>query len=183
MGEDNLKPVPKKFAGFGIRSTQEAVRLAYRLLRFGEFDEGGTQNNLKVTFKTPFEQTLGLTRYGFIRITSSLLDGFEIGTGEWIIAPDIFRILKMKKVGNGLVEITAQAYNDAAYLDFERVTATTPPSGTACSITADCAVGEFCYNGRCVPIREPDPCDLTFGSDPTYDAATGLLTIPPPPQC
>lgn len=183
MGEDNLKPVPKKFAGFGIRATQEAVRLAYRLLRFGEFDEGGTQNNLKVTFKTPFEQTLGLTRYGFIRVTSSLLDGFEIGTGEWAIAPDIFRILKMKKVGNGLVEITAQAYNDAAYLDFERVTATTPPSGTACSVTADCAADEFCYNGRCVPIREPDPCDLTFGSDPTYDAATGLLTIPPPPQC
>ena len=185
MGEDNLKPIPKKFSGFGIRATQEAVRLGYRILRFGEFDEGGTQNNLKVTFSTPFEQTLGLKRYDFIRVTSSLLDGFEIGTGEWICPPDIFRILKMKKVGNGLVQITAQAYNDAAYLDFERVTVVTPPSSIVCAIDADCPTGYVCSPAtfRCIPRNPPPPCDLTFGSDPTYDTATQMLTVPEPPDC
>jgi len=183
MGEDNLKPIPKKYAGFGIRSTQEAIRLGYRILRFGEFDEGGTQNNLKVTFSTPFEHTLGLKRYEFIRVTSSLLDGFEIGTGEWICSPDIFRVLKMKKVANGMVQITAQAYNDAAYLDFERVLADVPPSGVVCTVDGDCGPDEFCFLGRCIPIIPPDPCDLAFGGDPTYDPVTEILTIPDPPDC
>lgn len=91
----------------------------------------------------------------------------------------------MKKVGNGLVQITAQAYNDAAYLDFERVTTVIPPTSIACSIDADCPTGYVCEptTGRCIPRNPPPPCDLTFGSDPTYDTATQMLTVPEPPDC
>jgi hypothetical protein len=126
LGENNLQPVPKQYSAFGARTAQEAIRLAHRLLRFGDEsnpdEKGGTQNNLRAVLTVPFVQTLGLTRYDFIRIDSSLLDEFEIGTGDWIITPDVFRILRMKKLANDTVEITAQAYNDAAYLEMDIVT-------------------------------------------------------------
>lgn len=181
LGDNNLQSVPKRFAGFGIRKEQEAARLAYRILRFGEFDEGGTQNNLRVTFKTPFEQVLGIKRYDIIKIVSSLLNGFEIGTGEWIINPDYFRVLKMKKVANGLVEVTAQAYNDAAYLDFDVAgTVPEPPVTSFCTIDNDCDPGYICVNGRCIEDPGGHGCRLTIDTV-TYDETAGAFVIAVPP--
>lgn len=168
LGENNLQSVPKRFSAFGVRTLQEVARLGYRLLRFGEFDEGGTQNNLKAKFTVPFEQALGLVRYEIITIVSTLLDGFEIGTddgvNDWVQAPVYFRILKMRKLSGGVVEIAAQAYNQLAYEDFETVTDDTPGAPAAAPILSTGGGGG-------------GGCELTFGTV-TYDAATGLLTVP-----
>lgn len=171
LGGENLHPINKRYSAFGIRYIQEVARLGYRILRFGPFDEGGTQNNLKAKFTTPFEQVLGLKRYQIIKIVSSLLDGFTIGISPTTEAPQYFRIQKMKKIGNGLVEIQAQAYNHTAYTAFETVTIagtgsppTEPGGGTSPP----------------PPDPDPDPCVLTFGSI-TYDSANGLINLPIPP--
>lgn len=125
LGSNNLQRVPMNFVGFGIRHLNEAVRLGYRLLYFGEFDEGGIQNNLRIRLQTPFEQTLGLKRYDIIKIESALLNGFSIGTDNGAVdlteTPEYFRIIEMHKIPNGRVEITAQAYNHTAYEAFEVV--------------------------------------------------------------
>ena len=125
LGNDNLQSVPKRFAAFGIRYIQEVARLGYRLLRFGEFDQGGTQNNLSATFTAPMEQILDVKRYDIIKIHSSLLAQFTIGTNNGaenlIETPELFRVLKIKKVGNGNVDVTCQAYNRTAYEAFETV--------------------------------------------------------------
>lgn len=123
LGEDSLQAVPKRLAAFGIRHLQEAVRLGYRLLRFGEFDQGGTHNNLTAVFNSPLEQCLGLKRYQAIKIESALLDGHNYEAVQFTY----FRLLRHRKIGNGLVEITAQAYNQTAYEAFETVTNSAPP--------------------------------------------------------
>lgn len=119
LGQDYFLAVPKSFSGFGINSLPEAIRLAYRLLWFGEFDEGGTQNNLRVKITMPFEQYLGLRRYEVIEVVSDILDGHTIGTGVLAETPQYFRILKAKKVSGGRCQVTAQAYNHTAYTAFE----------------------------------------------------------------
>jgi hypothetical protein len=172
LGEDNLQSVPKRFAAFGIRNEQEAVRLGYRLLYFGEFDEGGTKNNLRATFTTPFEQVIGLKRYTIIKIVSRLLEGFNTPAGDEF---EFFRVLRMKKIGNGLVEVVAQAYNHLAYTAFETIQAVVggpnpgdpPPSPLP--------------DPPDPPDPLPDPCEQTFASPPTYDAANGKLNVPVPP--
>jgi len=179
LGENNLHPVPKKYAAFGCRSEQEVARLAYRLLRFGEFDEGGTQNNLRATFTVPLVQALGIKRYDIIKLVSTLLDGFEIGTddgiNDFVETPQYFRVLRLRKTG-GLVEISAQAYNQTAYEAFETVTSIGPPVSSVCTIDANCAAGFRCLGGVCVPIIEPPICILTFGAV-TYDDTEGILSV------
>lgn len=124
LGESSrFLSVPKTYAGFGVSSFQEAVRLAYRLLKFGEFDEGGTDNNIRLKLTVPFEQTLGLKRYDIIKVVSDILDSFTLPSGivtdTTRYAVEYFRILRMKKVANGRCEITAQAYNPTSYGNFE----------------------------------------------------------------
>lgn len=155
LGTDTRETVPMKFAAFGVRHLNEAVKLAYRLLWFGAFDQGGTKNNCRVTFQTPYEFAVDLVRYQIIRIDSDLLDShgygdpfaadqtppsvpegygaefvddteitLTLGLSDDIDAPEIvpfeyFRILSMKRVANGRMEITAQAYNVIEYAAFE----------------------------------------------------------------
>jgi hypothetical protein len=116
LGDNNLKTVPKKYSAFGVNVLGEAIKLAYRLMRFGEFDEGGTHNNLRATIVVPFEQALGLKRYDIIKITSDLITGFLSPEGNQF---EYFRVIKMNKSANGTCEIVAQAYNHVAYTAFE----------------------------------------------------------------
>lgn len=63
LGNDALSVVPSQMTGFGVRQEQEAIKLLYYLLWFGEGDSGGTKNNCFARFPVPFEWTLGLKRY------------------------------------------------------------------------------------------------------------------------
>ncbi len=129
LGPDQSLSVPKKFAAFGINNLAESVRLAYRLLRFGEFDTGGTDNNLKATFTVPFEYALDVTRYDIIKLETALTDGFTIGYGARSETPEYFRVLSLKKVSGNRCEIVAQAYNHTSYSAFEVDTVVVPGSG------------------------------------------------------
>jgi hypothetical protein len=121
LGPDYFLAVPKKYSAFGINNFSETMRFARRMLWFGEFDEGGTENNLRLSITVPFERALALKRYQLIKVVSELLDGFIIGTGTNEETPEYFRILRLRKVGKNQCEITAQAYNHTAYSNFETV--------------------------------------------------------------
>ena len=166
LGENNLQTVLRRDPAFGCRYLQEVVRLGYRKLRFGDFDEGGIQNNLRATFTVPFEQALGVVRYGVIKIVSSLLTQFTIGTNNgvnnWVETPQYFRVLSLRKVENGRVQITAQAYNQTAYAAFETVTTAQlgPPSFAPSSIPID-----------------PPTCVLNFNGTPVYNDLNGTIEV------
>jgi hypothetical protein len=167
LGEDNLQSVPRRDSAFGCRYLQEVIRLGYRALRFGYFDEGGIENNLRATFTVPFEQALGVRRYQIIKIVSTLLDPFTIGTNngvdDFTEAPEYFRVLRMSKLSNGLVQIIAQAYNQTAYEAFETVT--TPGTGAPAETPDD--------PPEIIPPTEP----ILIGTL-EYDSALNQIVIP-----
>lgn len=135
MGPDYFLSVPKKYSAFGITTLAEALRFAYRMLKFGEFDSGGTDNNLKVTMTVPFEQVLNLQRYDIIKVVSDILDGHSIGSSGLTETPQYFRILSMKKVSGGRCQIIAQAYNHTAYTAFEVDSVVTSISSNPCVVS------------------------------------------------
>lgn len=147
LGDENLQEVPKQYAFLGVGYRQETVRVARHILWFGEFCEGGIQNNLGGKFTTTFEQTLGMKRYDVIKLETELLEGFSIGTNngemDLVEVPEYFRVMNMFKVGEGMVNMVIQAYNHTAETAFETVL--TPPS----------------YPGGPAgdPIPTPDPSD------------------------
>ena len=116
LGDNNLKTVPKKYTAFGTNILGEAIKIAYRSMRFGESDSGGTHNNLKVTFSVPFEIALGSRRYDIIKVQSDLITGFLSPENEQIA---YWRFVKTPKTSGGPCENTAQAYNHTAYTNFE----------------------------------------------------------------
>lgn len=180
LGDDNLQTVNKKYSAFGCRQLHEVVRLAYRLLWFGEFDKGGTQNNLSATFTTPYLNTLGLKKYDIIKLETTLDDGFTIGTDNGSLdlteTPQYYRIMSMKKTGP-LAEITVQAYNHTAYTHFDTITNITPPVFNDCSVDADCPAGFVCDAfGNCVPAPVDDTPVLTINAV-SYDSANTLIEI------
>jgi hypothetical protein len=63
LGSNALSVITAQFAAFGVRHEHEAVTLLYHLLRFGEFESGGTLNNCFVTFNAQYEWAIGLPRY------------------------------------------------------------------------------------------------------------------------
>lgn len=110
----------QSYAGFGLVTEAEAVRMARRILWFGAFDGGGIHNNRNATIICDFERTLALERYQIIKLQTELLDGIVIGLQEAYQEPlQYFRILSMQKIGNGLAQIFGQAYNHTAYQLFE----------------------------------------------------------------
>lgn len=117
LGDNNFVEVPKRYGAFGIRFLNEAIKLAFSLLWFGEFDRGGIKNNLSVEFALPFEQILGLKKFDVIKIESDL-NTFKSPEGNPF---EFFRIQRIRKIGNGLVSVVAQAYNKEIYAAFETV--------------------------------------------------------------
>lgn len=149
LGPDYSLSVPKKFTGFGIDGLAEALRMAYRLLKFGQFDEGGTDNNLRLTLTVPFEYALGIKRYDIIKFESELLDPFTIGYGALAESPEYFRVLSLKKQSGGRCEITAQAYNHTAYSAFETAGVLPGYSSLTVSGAGSTAANNFYYyNGE-----------------------------------
>jgi hypothetical protein len=101
-------------------------------------------------------------------VVNSLGDPFTVGTGiasdDFTEAPQYFRVLRMKKVQNGLVQMITQVYNHTAYTGFETVTV----AGTGQPASAP--VGP--------PPPPPPTCVLTFTSTPVYDAVNGVIPVP-----
>lgn len=123
LGPDQSLSVPKKFSGYGITIFAEAARAGYRALKYGRNDDGGTDNNLKVTFTVPLEYALLFKRYAIIKIVSDLLDEFTLPSGtvgdEDRYPVEHFRVLKIQRTANARAEITAQVYNHTSYSNFE----------------------------------------------------------------
>jgi hypothetical protein len=151
LGQDYFLAVPKRYNAFGVDNVAETVKLGYRIGKFGEFDSGGWDNNLKVTITVPYVYAVDLKRYEIIKIVSDLLDGFTIGLH---VAdqetPQYFRVLTIKKVAGGRCQITAQAYNHTAYTAFE-VASVLPPGPTfiVCITAGTAAVrGSYWFPGN-----------------------------------
>lgn len=133
VGSDDLHEIERRFTAFGVRRLTEAVKLAYGLLWFGDFDEGGIKNNCRVRFKTDLEQVLGLKKYDFIKVESDLLTGkgYTNEANEFYQF-EYFRFLNAEKQSDNSVYVTAQAYNQEASESFETAVTPddTPPVGT-----------------------------------------------------
>ena len=120
MGDSTIRIVEKPYTAFGITNLGEAVRVGNLLRDLGEFDSGGLENNLRVTFTTWFTFTLSLHKYKVIRVRSRQLEryGFEY-----------FRIMTMQRRPDLKAEITAQAYPVAYYNRLEDATLPPPTPG------------------------------------------------------
>jgi hypothetical protein len=114
FGDTTRRAVEKTYALLGVTNLGEAVRLGNLLLHLGEFDEGGTANNLRVQFTTWFSECPTLRKYDVIKVVSSRLEryGFEF-----------FRIRSMRRMPDLKVQISAQAYP----VDYYEMIETGPP--------------------------------------------------------
>lgn len=121
FGDTTRREVPFRREAYGIRYESEAVKLAHALLFLGEFDEGGTKNNLRVSFETWFVNVLDVKRYDVIKIDSAILTNFLGATklGLEDFNEPYFRVLDMQMKDNGKVTVTAQAYPKDFYDNFE----------------------------------------------------------------
>lgn len=157
----------KKYSLLGVTNEAQGNKVQWSILDLGPGDSGGLQNNLSVTFKAWFLDTLDLHRDKVIKVASSRLTKFGF---------EYFRIKEMQREGDLIVEITAQAYNkdymDAFEVDYE------DPPGDYCTINSDCPDGYVCrlVNGvrRCV-LYEPPGCRPGFG---TIVWSDGVFQIP-----
>ena len=110
LGDTTRRAVPKKFDLLGVTVRNQATKVAWSLLDFGEFDEGGIKNNLEISFSAWFLDCLELHATRVIKVESAQLDryGFEY-----------FRIKNLERESNLHIKIAAQAINVDALNDFE----------------------------------------------------------------
>jgi hypothetical protein len=181
LGPDYLLSVPKKFSGLGLSSLPEARRMAYRLLKYGEFDTGGTDNNLKAQFTVPFEYALGVIRYEIIKIDSDLLTGFTVGYGGLSESAQYFRVLSLKKGSRGICEITAGAYNHTSYSAFE-LPSSLPPDDLPARVSGAGTLsvnGIYIYVGQITDKPSYSFNNFTIAWDGTlwelFDTITGVV--------
>lgn len=108
-GDRSIRVVEKSHSLFGVTTFAEALRVARMLLHLGEFDRGGSKNNLTVKFQTwsVLVAALKLHPWKLIRVLSSMLTTFEEAPG---VPFEYFRVMKMRRLPNLRMEIEAQAY-------------------------------------------------------------------------
>lgn len=157
MGDHTRRQVTKKYSFLGVVQEGHAVKLAHGVLWFGEFDEGGLKNNLRIKFKAWFMDVLALHENKIIKVVSPQLTryGFEY-----------FRIIKKSRAGNLHFTIEAQAYNHEAMKAFETeqiIVEPDPDPSPEVPLPND------------GPAPDLPTCRLKFG-DITYQE--GLLNIP-----
>jgi hypothetical protein len=144
FGDTSRRVVEKTYSAFGVTNVGEASRLGNLLLHLGEFDEGGTENNLRIRFTTWYAETLEVQKYGFIRVLSSKLTryGFEY-----------FRVRSLQRLPDLKVEISAQAYPREYYERLELWTQPPPIIGSGIDINPGGGPGPVGGPGiRPVPI-------------------------------
>ncbi|HRJ90424.1 MAG TPA: hypothetical protein PLX39_17240 [Pyrinomonadaceae bacterium] len=148
MGDTSRRVVTKKYSLLGVVQEGHAVSMAHWLMKFGEFGEGGTANNLRIKFKAWILDTLDLHQTKVIKVVSDQLTRYGF---------DYFRIIKIRRMSDLHVEITAQAHNNDDLDDFD-VVGTGPVDDP--------------------PVDDPPidpPCLLQFGSVTWSD---GVMLIP-----
>ena len=129
FGDTTRRAVEKPYALLGVTNLGEAVRLGNLLLHLGEFDEGGTVNNLRVQFTTWFSECLTLKKYDVIKVVSSRLGRYKepvVSLSSTVPGTrpfEFFRIRSMRRMPDLKVEISAQAYP----VDYYNAIETGPP--------------------------------------------------------
>lgn len=121
VGDFTKKVETLKESLLGVTVEAQAVKLSWRFLDLGKFDEGGLQNNLRVKFKAWFMDCLEVHPFKVIKAVNSRMNakyGFEY-----------FRIMKMERNGDLSYNIEAQAYNVEYMNSFETVIEAPPPGG------------------------------------------------------
>lgn len=157
VGDNSRKVNVKKFPLLGVVREAHALKVAWSILDLGEFDEGGLQNNLRLTFKIWFLDALDLHPAKIIKVTSARVQKYKDLSD---VAFQYFRILTIEREDNLVVKITAQAYAKTYMDSFESGTPSTPTPEVP------------------GPAPEPEPCLLGFG---TVTYSDGVLRIPIPP--
>lgn len=102
IGDHTIQVVEKRYAAFGIRHFNEAVKLGWSLLDLGEFDSGGLKNNLEIKFQTWFTHAIELHKYKVIKVVSPLL--------QRLFDFEYFRIKSLRRRKDLKVDVIAQAY-------------------------------------------------------------------------
>jgi hypothetical protein len=116
FGDTSRRAVERQFTAFGVTAIGEAGRLGNLLLNLGEFDEGGTRNNLRVAFLTWYLATVELHKYQIIKIESDKLDQINATRTAQGLEPFIyFRIRSLTRKSDLMCEISAQAYPEIYY--------------------------------------------------------------------
>jgi hypothetical protein len=135
-GDTSRRAVEKTYTALGVTDMGEAVRLGNLLLHLGDFDEGGTVNNLRVQFTTWFSECLTLRKYDLIEIDSAQIERYKepIATASGTLPGtrpfQYFRVRSMRRLPNLKVEISAQAYPVDYYNMIESVVTPPPIIGT-----------------------------------------------------
>jgi hypothetical protein len=121
FGDTSRRAIEKPYTAFGVTSIGEAGRLGNLLLHLGQFDEGGTKNNLRITFTTWFLFALELRKYKLIKVVSDRLQSkFPF---------QYFRVMSFRRGPDLKVEVTAQAYPQEYYELLESQTQPPPIIG------------------------------------------------------
>jgi len=155
VGDKSRKVNVKKYPLLGVSVEEQAVKMAWSLLDLGPFDEGGLQNNLSIKFKIWYLDSLDLHPFKVIKVTSSQLTryGFQY-----------FRVMKMNRAENLIVELECQAYNETYMAAFET---------NFEDIIVDPPAGDI--DPWQPPELDPPICELDFGTV-TYE--NGILKVP-----
>jgi hypothetical protein len=116
FGDTSRRAVERQFTAFGVTGIGEAGRLGNLLLNLGEFDEGGTRNNLRATFTTWYLAAVELHKYQIVKIESDKLDQINATrTAQGLEAFNYFRIRSLTRKSDLTCEISAQAYPEVYY--------------------------------------------------------------------
>jgi hypothetical protein len=130
-GDTSRRAVEKTYTALGVTDIGEAVRLGNILLHLGEFDEGGTINNLRIQFTTWFSECLTLRKYQGIKVESDRMDRMNaIRADQGLPSFKYFRIRSMRRMPDLKVQISAQAYAQDFYDLMESWTQPPPIIGT-----------------------------------------------------
>jgi len=167
VGDKARKINPKEHSLLGVVDEAQAIKMAWSILDLGPNDEGGLQNNCRITFRAWFTEVLDLHQDRVIKVVSSRLTKYGF---------TYFRVKKIEAQGDLQYEIECQAYNETYMAAFE--TDITPPPDILCAIDSDCPEGYDCINGVCVRQPIDPPCRISFG---TITYSDGAITMVPEP--
>jgi len=166
VGDFSRKVNKKEYPLLGVVYEAQAIKLAWSLLDLGPNDDGGLQNNLPITMTVWFADALDLHPEKVIKVSSSRLTKYGF---------TYFRVKKITRKEDLLVELECQAYNET-YMNTFETDIVGPITPGVCTVNSDCPEGFMCVDGVCEPI--PPECRPGFGAI-TLTNGTLNVTVPP----